>query len=200
MPAPPPAPHTPPGPFEAPAISVEELSPGERAVALYASAMPDGYRFRQGDGPQVVAWIVQGAARLGLEELYRAAAYARSHRVLRMAHLLTAEQARAHSDRFGSPRRLDRAGAVAAAVAGSGRVPVSGAALARSGRPLVEGACVCGGTGWFDVHFEPLDPAAVVSRNCPAHNPEGRTPHPAGGPVRRRPPTVSGGGPSYWWG
>ncbi|MGW1465366.1 hypothetical protein ACWCPT_13620 [Streptomyces sp. NPDC002308] len=191
MPASPHVPHAAPGPFEGPAVSVEELSHGERAVALYASAMPDGYRFRQGDGPQVAAWIVQGAARLGLEELYRAAAYARSHLVLRMARLLTAEQARAHSARFSSPRRLDRAGAVAATVqAGSGRIPVSGAALARSRRPMVEGACVCGGTGWFDVRFEPLDPAAVVSRNCPAHNPEGRTPRPAGGPACR---TLPGG-------
>ncbi|WP_432102814.1 hypothetical protein [Streptomyces sp. bgisy091] len=162
------------------ALSVEDLSNGERKIALYASDMPGSYSYRRGDGPQLMAWIIQGAARLGLEELYRSAAYDHSYRVLSLANLATDEQARAHRARFVNSRRLNRAGSAATITGlGQGAVPYSAAAVARSKRPLVEGTCHCGSTGWFEVCFDPDDATANASQNCPAHNPTGHLPGPS---------------------
>ncbi|MEV0781881.1 hypothetical protein AB0I52_02590 [Streptomyces sp. NPDC050423] len=147
-------------------------------MALYASDMPTRYRFRKGDDAQLVTWILQGVARLGLEELYLSAAYAHGYRLLELANLATAEHTRAHSARFTNGRRLDRAESVAGIVGiGPGRIPCSASAIARNRRPMVEGACICGGTGWFEICFEPGEPTAVVSQNCPAHNPTGDRPN-----------------------
>lgn len=163
-----------------PSISVEELWSGERKIALCASDMPGNYRYRRGDKAQLVAWIIQGAIRLGLEELSRSAAYAHSYRLLSLSNLATGEQIRAHRLRFPDSRRLNRAESIAHLVAlGQDPVPYSAAAIARSRRPLVEGACHCGGTGWTEVCFDPYDPTAIASQSCPGHNPTGHLPGPS---------------------
>lgn len=153
-------------------VSVSDLSSGERSVALYASDMPDRFRSRRGDDAQVTAWIVQGAERLGLDELYRWAAYAKGYRLLWMAGVNTPEQDAAHAARFPRASRLDRA--ERAAVVTVLRTSVSRAAVARSRRPLVEGRCVCAGTGWLASVFDPDDPTTYYRVNCPGHNPDGR--------------------------
>ncbi|WKV79602.1 hypothetical protein HBB06_16385 [Streptomyces sp. SNU607] len=166
---------TPPTSAPAPLVSVEELSHGERKVALYASDMPNRYRYRKGDDAQIVAWIRQGVARLGLEELYLSAAYASGYRLLEMSHAETAEQTQAHLTRFPNSRRLDRAGSLAAlTITGSGRIPCSAAAIARNHHALVEGACDCGGTGWMPLQ---VFDGEALSLNCPAHNPTGDRPN-----------------------
>ncbi|MEW1887613.1 hypothetical protein [Streptomyces sp. NPDC085659] len=154
---------------------VEELSNGERMVALYASDMPSRYRYRKGDTAQIVAWICQGVARLGLEELYLSAAYAHGYRLLEMSRAETAEQTRAHLARFADSRRLARAESLAGlTMIGPERIAVSATAIARSRRPMVEGACDCGGTGWMQLQF--FDGEAL-SLSCPGHNPTGDRPN-----------------------
>ncbi|MDF0371743.1 hypothetical protein OM788_001569 [Streptomyces sp. KA12] len=166
---------TPPTSAPAPLVSVEELSHGERKVALYASDMPNRYRYHKGADAQIVTWIRQGVARLGLKELYLSAAYARGYRLLEMSHAATPEQTRAHLARFANSRRLDRAESLAGlTVTGPGRIDISAAAIARSRRPMVEGACDCGGTGWMPLQvFE----GEALSLSCPAHNPTGTRPN-----------------------
>ncbi|MBI0296834.1 hypothetical protein JBE04_20810 [Streptomyces sp. PRKS01-29] len=150
------------------AVLVEDLSNGERKVALYASDMPTGFRFRRGDDARVTAWIIQGATRLGLDELFRSAAYAAGYRLLWLAHLDTPEQAQAHARRFPNATRLDRAEQVASAFLLAHRV--APAARARGLQTMVEGACRCHGTGWIDVYHD--DPDANCSMSCPGHNPQ----------------------------
>ncbi|MFI2302875.1 hypothetical protein ACH5AL_29145 [Actinacidiphila glaucinigra] len=158
------------------AVSVSDLSNGERAVALYASDMPGEYRYRRGDDAKVFAWIVQGAGRLGLSELYRSAAFLRGFRLLWLARSATGEQKRAHALRFPNAARLRRAELLASLTVGM--TQMSQAAIDRSGRPQVEGACRCAGSGWFEVCFEPGDPTSVAWENCAAHNPKGHRPTP----------------------
>ncbi|MEV0912963.1 hypothetical protein AB0I93_01520 [Streptomyces sp. NPDC049967] len=158
-----------------PPVSVEELSLGERVVALYVSDMPNRYYYRKGDDVQLVTWMLQGVDRLGLEELYLSAAYASGYRLLEMSHAETAEQTRAHLARFPNSRRLVRAGSLAAlTITGSGRIPCSAAAIARNQHTLVEGACDCGGTGWMPLQ---VFDGEALSLNCPAHNPTGDRPN-----------------------
>ncbi|MBY8879098.1 hypothetical protein [Actinacidiphila acidipaludis] len=133
--------------------------------------MPDRYRWTRGADAQVSAWIVQGAERLGLEELYRSAAYEHSYRLLWLAGLSTREQDTAHTVRFPCRPRLKRADGVASLSVL--RTRVSDAALARSKRPMVEGRCVCEGTGWYGNVFDPDDPTTYYESSCPGHNPDG---------------------------
>ncbi|MGW0599672.1 hypothetical protein ACWD11_21290 [Streptomyces sp. NPDC002776] len=153
------------------ALSVKDLSNGERAVALYASDMPSRYRGHRGDSDQVTAWVLQGAARLGLDELYRSAACAYGYRLLRLAGSATPEQDAAHARRFPSASRRNCAERVATALTfGSEMTPE---ARKRGGRTLVEGACHCAGTGW--IPFDMGD-GTFAHQACPGHNPEGRMP------------------------
>ncbi|GAB2327580.1 hypothetical protein [Streptomyces variabilis] len=156
-------------------MSVADLSNGERAVALYASDMPDRYRNRRGDLDLLTFWVLQGAARLGLDELYRSAAYAYGYRLLWAAGWATPEQDAAHARRFPSASRLDRAERLAAVV--TCRSTMTSEARKRGLRPLVDGACDCAGTGWaaFDMGDD-----TQAFQACPGHNPDGRTVLPAG--------------------
>src|SRR5689334_16551534 len=95
-------------------LSPSGLSNMERAVALYASDMPQRFLMRPGTEATVAAWILQGAARLGFDEVQRSAACAYGYRLLWLADLTTAEQDRAHQRRFPNARRWDRAERLAA--------------------------------------------------------------------------------------
>jgi hypothetical protein len=149
-------------------FSVSELSSGERAVALYASDMPSKYRTRRGDGAVIQDWILQGVARLGLEEVHRSAAYAYGYRLLRLNDLDTPEQRRANLRRFPDQRRMNRAEEVATFFQCGTSVGMSEAARARG--PQVEGECLCGGTGWIALCDEDGDLLAGVDLACPVHN------------------------------
>ncbi|MER8113885.1 hypothetical protein [Streptomyces sp. NPDC094031] len=159
-------------------FSVSDLSNGERAVALYASDMPLRFMMQPGTETTVAAWILQGAARLGLAELHRSAAYAYGYRLLWLANWTTPEQDQAHKQRFPDARRWDRAERLASTFTVWGKHSMMQAAKERGLRPLVEGACRCGGTGWIDTCFDPDDPTTAVSMNCPGHNPGGCMPRP----------------------
>ncbi|WP_158710363.1 hypothetical protein [Streptomyces sp. NRRL F-5126] len=159
-------------------VSVSDLSNSERAVALYASDMPGEYRYHRGDDGKVFAWIVQGACRLGLPELYRSAAFQNGYRLLWLARTATGEQEGAHKRRFPNAARLRRALSLASLTVGM--TEMSPAARERGGRPQVEGACRCAGTGWFEVCYDPEDPTSVALENCAGHNPKGHMPTPAG--------------------
>ncbi|MGJ5833497.1 hypothetical protein [Streptomyces ossamyceticus] len=157
------------------AVSVEDLSNGERAVALYASDMPTRYRNRRGDFDLLASWVLQGVMRLGLDELYQSAAYAYGYRLLWVANSATPEQKAAHARRFPSAARLDRAERLAALLTcGSGMTPE---AKRRGRQPLVEGACLCAGTGW--VAYDMGDGTDAL-QSCPGHNPGGHLPVRAG--------------------
>ncbi|MEV0443166.1 hypothetical protein AB0I84_46285 [Streptomyces spectabilis] len=153
-------------------VLVSDLSNLERAVALYASDMPTGLLPSSEDHATLHAWIIQGATRLGLEELYRSAAYARGYRLLWLSHLATAEQSRAHELRFPNARRYDQAERLAALFTVTTTLVMSQAAKKRGHSVRVEGACRCGGTGWITVRLDPREPATGTYRNCPAHNPD----------------------------
>ncbi|HEY9371722.1 hypothetical protein [Streptomyces sp.] len=142
-------------------ISVEDLSNMERAVALYASDMPTSVRRERRDDRAVAAWIIQGAIRLGLEELYRSAAYLYGYRLLWLADLTTDDQRGANQTRFPNARRLDRAEQIATSFTVCSGLDMTQEAMDRR-TPKVEGACLCGGTGW------------IKDIACPGHNPTGR--------------------------
>ncbi|WP_405615589.1 hypothetical protein OG292_20780 [Streptomyces sp. NBC_01511] len=171
------APHAAPEVSAASLVSVENLSNGERMVALYASDMPDRFRYQRGDTAKLVAWVVQGAARLGLDELYRSAAYAHSYRLLWLTKMATEEQTRAHTDRFANARRLDRAESAAATLlCGPDRIDVAPSAVVRSRRSMVEGACYCEGAGWLPYD---MGDGTYALTACPGHNPDGTMPTPS---------------------
>ncbi|MFJ6636026.1 hypothetical protein ACIQMR_32265 [Streptomyces sp. NPDC091376] len=151
-------------------VSVEDLSNLERAVALYASDMPSRFRWRRSENATVSAWIVQGADRLGLAELYRSASYLQGYRLLAMAHLTTTDQDLTHCARFRDERRLDRAEDVASALTCLTGTGMSQSAKDRGSRPLVEGACRCGGSGWIADALDPDDPTTGFHTACPIHN------------------------------
>ncbi|MCW8379392.1 hypothetical protein [Streptomyces justiciae] len=88
------------------ASPIEELSGMERAVALYASDMPTRYRYQGSHDGNLVAWIYQGIARLGREEIRRNASHLAGHRKLWLRDMTTPEIDRRHHDRFPSKRRL----------------------------------------------------------------------------------------------
>ncbi|QKW02863.1 hypothetical protein [Streptomyces sp. NA02536] len=124
---------------------VEDLSNGERTVALYASDLPDGYRYKRGDTAQLVAWIIQGANRLGLDRLRHIAALEGGYRRFVARDMATAEQERAHAERFPDPERDRRAGELAALV--TYFVSMSDEARERGLRFLLDGPCPeCGDT------------------------------------------------------
>ncbi|WP_328725244.1 hypothetical protein [Streptomyces sp. NBC_00259] len=152
-------------------VSVRDLSNCERAVALYASDMPTGYRQRGRDYSQLCAWIVQGAARLRLGELYRSAAYAYGYRLLCLADLTTADQQRAHALRFPDGGRFEKAERMAGLVTCFAGLGMSGAAMERGDRPGVEGNCRCYGSGWIRDRDDADDPTTEYAMNCPGHNP-----------------------------
>ncbi|MFE0273902.1 hypothetical protein ACFWZY_17575 [Streptomyces sp. NPDC058992] len=158
------------------AVSAEDLSNLERAVALYASDMPSRFRWRRSENATVSAWIVQGADRLGLAELYRSAAYLQGYLLLDMARSTTTEQDRAHRARFRDARRLDRAEEVASSLTCLTGTGMSQAAKDRGSRPLVEGVCRCGGSGWIADALDPDDPTTAFHTACPVHNRTGTRP------------------------
>ncbi|RSS90688.1 hypothetical protein EF903_12200 [Streptomyces sp. WAC05292] len=100
-------------------LSVSDLTNGERAVALYVSDMPTSYRFRRGDMPKTCDWILQGAARLGLEELSYVAALRQECR-LGWLHGVTAEVSSVEG--FSDEARTERAEHLAALVTFNVRV------------------------------------------------------------------------------
>jgi hypothetical protein len=158
------------------AVSViANLSNQERAVALYASDMPTAYKATGKSYAAVIAWILQGVARLGLAEVHRSAAYAYGYRLLWLADLTTQEQDQAHQSRFPNGRRWDRAERLASAFTMWGYCRMTRAAKDRAGRPQVEGSCRCGGSGWITECLDPDDPTTRTARNCPGHNPNGST-------------------------
>jgi hypothetical protein len=161
-------------------LSVSDLHGGERAVALYASDMPADYRFRKDDADQVLSWILQGAARMGLDELRRSAAFLYGYRLLWLADMVSSEQRRAHKLRFPDARRLDRAEMLAALSIGFPSARVTPEAIKRGEQPQVEGICWCAGTGW--VPFDMGDGTEALQA-CPGHNPDGRLPVTSGAPA-----------------
>ncbi|MFJ5022958.1 hypothetical protein [Streptomyces goshikiensis] len=94
-------------------FSTLDLSNGERAVALYASDMPTSYRYRKGDDERLCAWIAQGAARLGLENLAYIAAVQRDHRLDWMNGITTEEES---AEGFSDEARRNRTGELASLV------------------------------------------------------------------------------------
>ncbi|MFJ8086061.1 hypothetical protein ACIQ6Y_36490 [Streptomyces sp. NPDC096205] len=126
-------------------VSVSDLSNGERTVALYASDLPDGYRYKRGDDALLVAWILQGADRLGLDRLRHLAALEAGYRRLCARNKATAEQKRAHAERFPDAKRDRRAGELAALV--THFASMTDEARERGGRFLLDGPCPeCGDT------------------------------------------------------
>ncbi|WP_435969210.1 hypothetical protein [Streptomyces sp. Qhu_M48] len=121
-------------------ISVRDLSNMERSVALYASDMPTSYRYRRGDDAKLCDWIVQGAARLGLEELYRSAAFTSGYLRLWVEDEAGPRHTAAHVARFPVEKRFHLTQRMASMVS-LGPVPgVSAAAMERSDRPMFETA------------------------------------------------------------
>ncbi len=157
-----------------PAVCVRDLSNAERAVALYASDKPTKYAYKRGDEAQVEAWIVQGALRMGLEDLYQSAEFLRGYRML--SHVATSEQKNAHRARFPQTARLNRAESLASLTLLM--IEVSDTAVQRNNRVQVEGACLCGGTGWSEFCFDPDEPTDSALVACPGHNPKGLMPTP----------------------
>ncbi len=119
-------------------VSVCDLSNMERAVALYASDMPTSYRYRRTDDEELCDWIVQGAARLGLEELYRSAACASGYMRLWVEDKARPRHTAAHVARFPVQRRFDLAQRTASMVTIGHVREVSAAALERADRPIYE--------------------------------------------------------------
>ncbi|WP_053688712.1 hypothetical protein [Streptomyces sp. WM6372] len=119
-------------------VSVRDLSNMERTVALYASEMPTAYRYRRGDDEKLCGWILQGAERLGLEELYRSAACASGYMRLWVEDEARPRHTAAHVARFPVQKRFDLAQRTASMVTIGHVTEVSAAALERSDRPIYE--------------------------------------------------------------
>ncbi|MFF0672125.1 hypothetical protein ACFYVE_28330 [Streptomyces tendae] len=147
------------------AIDVTSLTGAERAVALYASDMPNTRRHHTGE--QVHDWIVQGAERLGTEEMQRRAVYLRGWQLLNVNNLVTPQIQARHEQRFPKARRL-----LLADQAGSGNVfcfdGMSDEARARNRAATVDGDCPCHGTGGIAVWG--ADPDASCEILCPVHS------------------------------
>ncbi|AEY91694.1 hypothetical protein SHJG_6427 [Streptomyces hygroscopicus subsp. jinggangensis 5008] len=133
-------------------------------MALYASDMPNGRRRHTSE--QVRSWIVQGAERLGAEELRRRAEFFRGWRLLDMHGLVTAQIQARHEQRFPRPNRLINADKEAAgSVYGDG---MTEEARLRNGHSAVDGDCPCRGTGGIAVWG--ADPDASYEILCPVHS------------------------------
>lgn len=129
-------------PHVVPATLIEELSGMERAVALYASDMPNRYGWP--DTSAVVGWIVQGVARLGREEIRRRASFLAGHRKLWLRDMTTPEINRRHKKRFPSARRLG----VAEELASGSIMWITVAPAARNLPAVIDGTCPrCDGAG-----------------------------------------------------
>ncbi|MFV6030806.1 hypothetical protein [Streptomyces sp. NPDC056264] len=142
--------------------AVEELTGGERAVALYASDMPAGRR--RVTSEQVRAWIVQGLERLGQDEVRQRAAFRYGHRLLEMSGLVTAQVQARHEQRFPQLKRLVRAEQEAANSVFGDRMTEE--TLRRNSAAEVDGECPCQGTRSIPLW---MDEDAFVSRACPVH-------------------------------
>ncbi|CQR62470.1 hypothetical protein [Streptomyces leeuwenhoekii] len=148
-----------------PSVSVEDLSNGERAVALYASDMPTGYSLQGPVDTALIEWMVQGVKLLGREEVRRRASYLAGHRKLWLRDLMTPEINRRHKARFPSARRLR----VAESMASTSLFWVSVAPEARELPVVIDGTCPrCDGagklwvnlviddvSGWFEEGYAP---------------------------------------------
>ncbi|WP_405823278.1 hypothetical protein OG705_25640 [Streptomyces sp. NBC_00838] len=144
-------------------VNVTDLTAGERAVALYASDMPNTRR--RPTLEQRRAWIVQGVERLGCEEVSRRAVFSRAHKLLSMHGLESEEIQRRHDERFPKPRRLIHAEQEAAnSVYRDG---ISPAATARNPVAVVDGECPCGSTGSIPVFYD--EDCGPVNMMCPVH-------------------------------
>ncbi len=125
-------------------VLVEDLEAMERAVALYASDMPTGYRLQGSEDSNLVGWIMQGVARLGREEIRQRASRLRGHRKLWLRGMTTAEIDRRHKVRFPSKRRLG----IAESMASTTVFWISVAPAARVLPAVIDGPCPkCDGAG-----------------------------------------------------
>ncbi|MEU5218895.1 hypothetical protein AB0G79_22225 [Streptomyces sp. NPDC020807] len=139
-----------------------ELTGDERVVALYVSDMPDRFRASSVDKSQVAAWIVQGAERIGLEELRREAAFFYGHRLLEMSRVVPVDVQARHEQRFPKARRLEKAESLAAATKMPTWMPMTPQAMARNSAAEVEGGCPCRGTRSIKL-------GRAFSLICPVH-------------------------------
>ncbi|WP_234045794.1 hypothetical protein [Streptomyces adelaidensis] len=145
-------------------VVVADLTGSERTVALYASDMPT--RRSYGTKDQVREWIVQGAERLGAEELRRRAEFHNGHFMLAVGGMATADVQARHEERFPDGRRLGIAElATATSKCFDG---MSKAAIVRNAAARVDGECACGGTGLI-TFTEDWDPGASYSLHCMVH-------------------------------
>ncbi|MER7063569.1 hypothetical protein OG544_12820 [Streptomyces albidoflavus] len=156
-------------------VRVEDLTTRERMAALYASDMPNRFRAGSVEATQVAAWIVQGAERLGAEELRRRAVFSYGQRLMEMGARVPVHAQAAHERRFPRAGRLDQAERAAAGSTVWARLSAS--ALARNADAEVEGGCPCGGRGW--IAMPPL-PEAPDAMTCPVHGREATRRHAAG--------------------
>ncbi|QHY98417.1 hypothetical protein SSPS47_25240 [Streptomyces sp. S4.7] len=122
------APHVASAESVAPVIAVQRLTNLERAVALYASGMPTGYRWSNADIATVIDWITEGVARLSYMDVCRLAQDARHYRLLWLANQATAEQTIRHNLSFPDTTRFKRAEEIAATLTHwlSADIPQSG--------------------------------------------------------------------------
>ncbi|WTD05381.1 hypothetical protein OH717_23795 [Streptomyces albidoflavus] len=156
-------------------VRVEDLATRERMAALYASDMPNRFRAKSVEAAQVAAWIVQGAERLGVEELRRQAVFSYGQRLMERGARVPVHAQAAHERRFPSARRLEQAERAAADSALWARLSAS--ALARNADAEVEGGCLCGGSGWIALPPLPEAPDAMA---CPVHGREATRRHGGG--------------------
>ncbi|MFJ8334504.1 hypothetical protein [Streptomyces sp. NPDC094437] len=150
-------------PQVAPVVLIGELSSWERAVALYVSDMPTGYRYQGREDVNLLAWIEQGVIRLGRDEVRRRASFLAGYRRVWGRDLVTPEISRRHAARFPSARRLNAAEDSAAASV------LSLAPVVRDLPVVIDGGCpLCDGTRqqwatwvidaeseWYETGFRP---------------------------------------------
>ncbi|MFC4036539.1 hypothetical protein ACFO3J_34635 [Streptomyces polygonati] len=144
-------------------VDICDLTYAERTVALYASDMPTTPR----EWRQVHVWIVQGAERLGTDELRRRGAFLWGHRLLDRARVLTPQVQARHEQRFPLARRLRNA--EKAASGSISRLGMSDAAVRRNGAGQVDGDCPCRETG--TIECPDTDPDLSYDLVCPVHRP-----------------------------
>ncbi len=101
-------------PAPLPADLLTGISSFSRSVALYASDMPNNYRFNVQDRDQIEAWIAQGIERLGLEEASRRGRFLQSFNLLVIDQNDGPAAHAAYRQYFPSVRRISRAQSVTA--------------------------------------------------------------------------------------
>ncbi|MFI0192178.1 hypothetical protein ACH4PW_32130 [Streptomyces sp. NPDC017082] len=142
-------------------VEVRDLTGMERTVALYASDMPNQRRRHAKD--QIRAWIVQGAERVGVDELRRRAEYFRGWRLLDLNGQVTPQIQARHEQRFPRPKRLEYAESQATNTLFTDGI--SEAARRRNDWAVVDGDCPCGDTG--DIAAWGSEGPAML---CPVHH------------------------------